>query len=636
MTPALDVRAWRRPTAPCGRCEGSTSRSARASCSGCWARTARASRRSSRSPAASCARRRAAPRCAARRPARPPPSARSGYLAELFRFPDWCTADELLRAAPAARGLRRAAPPSARELLELVGLAARPRPPRRDDVQGHAAAARDRAGAGRRRRGCCCSTSRPARSTRPGGAPCARCSRSCASAASRVLLNSHLLSEVELVCDRVAIIDRGEVVAAGAPAELTPPGGVEVETGAGTRVFAARRPRRRPADRARAGVGGRGGLRRARAHLLARGRLPRGRRPATARDAATRRPGRPCASGGARRDSSRGFALRESLRRRVFLVVGVLTLAFLGPLRARHVAGLRGDGRLRRPDGGGVEPEVLAGATLARPGHVRDPLPRHVLAVFLTLGAVRGDAERGLLQPLVVRPLPRRTLLLGRWLGAAAVCAVYVVLVYARRLRRSPACSAAGGRTAPSARCSSSRGGVAIIAALSLLGSVLLASTANGIAVFMLFGAGLPPGCSARSARRSARTRSTTSPAIASWALPFEALYQAGLRRARPPTPSGFTRLAIDLGPFGGAQSGGPELWLWSFLYLAAVGLAAAPRSRAATSDPLSPGPSARRAAASSCGRAPRCRAAAARSRRRRPCRRGRAGCARRSSRRCA
>ena len=30
-----------------------------------------------------------------------------------------------------------------------------------------------------------------------------------------------------------------------------------------------------------------------------------------------------------------------------------------------------------------------------------------VLAVFLTLGAVRGDAERGLLQPLLVRPLGR-------------------------------------------------------------------------------------------------------------------------------------------------------------------------------------------------------------------------------------
>ena len=52
-----------------------------------------------------------------------------------------------------------------------------------------------------------------------------------------VLLNSHLLSEVELVCDRVAIIARGELVAAGTPDELSSASGVEVETANGTRVF---------------------------------------------------------------------------------------------------------------------------------------------------------------------------------------------------------------------------------------------------------------------------------------------------------------------------------------------------------------------------------------------------------------
>ncbi|HVM68975.1 MAG TPA: ATP-binding cassette domain-containing protein, partial [Gaiellaceae bacterium] len=51
-----------------------------------------------------------------------------------------------------------------------------------------------------------------------------------------VLLNSHLLSEVELVCDRVAILLGGEVVAAGTPAELQRPRGVELETSAGTRL----------------------------------------------------------------------------------------------------------------------------------------------------------------------------------------------------------------------------------------------------------------------------------------------------------------------------------------------------------------------------------------------------------------
>jgi ABC-2 type transport system ATP-binding protein len=52
-----------------------------------------------------------------------------------------------------------------------------------------------------------------------------------------VLLNSHLLSEIELVCDHVVIVDHGRVVAAGTPDQLRRQGGVEVETATGTRRF---------------------------------------------------------------------------------------------------------------------------------------------------------------------------------------------------------------------------------------------------------------------------------------------------------------------------------------------------------------------------------------------------------------
>jgi len=49
-----------------------------------------------------------------------------------------------------------------------------------------------------------------------------------------VLLNSHQLSEVEQVCDRVAIIHRGRLLAVGALAELLSPGGVRLRaTGMG-------------------------------------------------------------------------------------------------------------------------------------------------------------------------------------------------------------------------------------------------------------------------------------------------------------------------------------------------------------------------------------------------------------------
>jgi ABC-2 type transport system ATP-binding protein len=52
-----------------------------------------------------------------------------------------------------------------------------------------------------------------------------------------VLLNSHLLGEVERVCDSVTIIARGTVVASGSASGLSGTGGVEVETDAGLRRY---------------------------------------------------------------------------------------------------------------------------------------------------------------------------------------------------------------------------------------------------------------------------------------------------------------------------------------------------------------------------------------------------------------
>ena len=140
-----------------------------------------------------------------------------------------------------------------------------------------------------------------------------------------------------------------------------------------------------------------------------------------------------------------------------------------------------------------VDDEVLTGSTLLGLAMFTTLFLGCVLAVFLTLGAVRGDAERGLLQPLVVRPLGRSALLAGRFAAAAGVCAAYVGAVYLAALLIT---AAAGGwwPDHPVAPGLGLMAGVVVIAALSLLGSVFLSSTANGIAVFMAFGAGLAAG----------------------------------------------------------------------------------------------------------------------------------------------
>ena len=266
------------------------------------------------------------------------------------------------------------------------------------------------------------------------------------------------------------------------------------------------------------------------------------------------------------------FSLRESLRRRVFVVISLLTAVFLALYGLAAWQAFEAADEFTGTESG-VDGEIVIGATLAGLAMFATLFLGTILAVFLTLGAVRGDAERGLLQPLLVRPLPRHTLLLGRWLGATSVCAPYVMAV---ALGAFALTWALGGwwpdrLVTPLLALAL---GVAIIAALSLAGSIALASTANGIAVFMLFGAGLTAGLLGQIAEAIGSDSLDDISRIATWALPFEALYQAGLAELTAETV-GFTRLAIDLGPFGGAQSGGAGLWLWSFAYLALVGAAA-------------------------------------------------------------
>ncbi|MGE5690299.1 MAG: ABC transporter permease, partial [Pseudomonadota bacterium] len=108
------------------------------------------------------------------------------------------------------------------------------------------------------------------------------------------------------------------------------------------------------------------------------------------------------------------FALREALRRRVFVVVALLTAVFLGlyglgTWQAFKTVDEFGTGFA------GVEPRVVAGATLLGLACFATLFLGAILAVFLTLGVVRGDAERGLLQPLLVRPVSRRALLGARF-----------------------------------------------------------------------------------------------------------------------------------------------------------------------------------------------------------------------------
>jgi ABC-2 type transport system ATP-binding protein len=158
-----------------------------------------------------------------------------GYLAELFRFPRWMTADEVLvlhqRLSASSGGDGERA-----ELLGLVGLssAAGTR------VEAMSKGMQQRLGiaqalvSGPR----LLLLDEPTSALDPAGRGIVReLLAELRNRGTSVLLNSHLLSEVERVCDRVAILNRGRAITEGRPVDLARPRGVEVDVDGETRLY---------------------------------------------------------------------------------------------------------------------------------------------------------------------------------------------------------------------------------------------------------------------------------------------------------------------------------------------------------------------------------------------------------------
>jgi ABC-2 type transport system ATP-binding protein len=158
-----------------------------------------------------------------------------GYLAEFFRFPEWLSAEEVLtlhqRLAHSDGGTSERV-----DLLELVGLA----DVRELRVSAMSKGMQQRLGVAQALVGNprLLLLDEPTSALDPAGRRTVRgLLEGLREREIAVLLNSHLLSEVELVCDRVAILSQGRLVAVGATGELTKPRGLEVETEAGVRLI---------------------------------------------------------------------------------------------------------------------------------------------------------------------------------------------------------------------------------------------------------------------------------------------------------------------------------------------------------------------------------------------------------------
>ena len=186
------------------------------------------------------------------------------------------------------------------------------------------------------------------------------------------------------------------------------------------------------------------------------------------------------------------LTIREAARRRIFLAIVVLSLlyvtlfgvgfAFLMRELAREAAS-RPDAAAAATAAGAVVPAVMAtlgiyGLNLVAGG----------AALFLAAGSLASEVASGLMQVIVVRPLRRRDIIVGKWLGLLGITAVYVagsftlLLIVVRLLSgyAPPAPLAAVALMLLEAAC---------LLAIALLGSAIFSTVTNGIILFMLYGA---------------------------------------------------------------------------------------------------------------------------------------------------
>ena len=145
---------------------------------------------------------------------------RLGYLPELFRYQGWMTAREVLGLHCKLSGMARSEWTKEIDLaLDMVGLADRAD----DKVEGFSKGMQQRLGLGVALLGRpeLVLLDEPTSALDPVGRHDVReIIRQLKARGTAVFLNSHLLSEVEQICDRLAVVDHGRVIATGSMAQI--------------------------------------------------------------------------------------------------------------------------------------------------------------------------------------------------------------------------------------------------------------------------------------------------------------------------------------------------------------------------------------------------------------------------------
>lgn len=264
------------------------------------------------------------------------------------------------------------------------------------------------------------------------------------------------------------------------------------------------------------------------------------------------------------------LSLREAVRKRLVVVLLLLTAAFLG-FYLYGVYRLEATLDQRALDAGLEGRSVTGVANLpvmyaAIFGMYLVYFLGVLMAVLSTVGAVSGDVESGVMQSIIARPISRAQLVFGRWLGFTAVNVLYVALVSTALLAGIWAITGFLPPT-PVPAVALILLAITLVTALTVLGSTLLTTLANGIGVFVLYGAGFAGGILSAIGSVANTPTLTTLGRLANTLMPTNALWLGASYHLQPELLRQVGGFAREANPFFGSEPLGAGLILWAAVY---------------------------------------------------------------------
>ncbi|MFC3860449.1 ABC transporter permease [Deinococcus antarcticus] len=260
------------------------------------------------------------------------------------------------------------------------------------------------------------------------------------------------------------------------------------------------------------------------------------------------------------------LSLREALRKKLVTVLLVLTALFIGfylfgiyKMEVRLDARAAEAGIDRSPTGSGNMPVMFA--TMF--GMYLVYFLGALMAVLSTVSSVSGDIENGVMQSVIARPVSRAGLVLGRWLGFAAVNVGYVTLLSVTLLGGVYAIT---GYMPPDALPAVLLVllAVLLLTALTVLGSTLFTTLANGIGVFVLYGLGFTGGILSAIGSLSDTPTLTTLGKLANTLMPTNALWLGASYHLQPQIMRQMSEISRGTNPFFATEPVAGWLIAWA------------------------------------------------------------------------